>query len=169
MRKFVFLLLAVIAISSVYAASCGTGKVDINSASEEALTEIVHIGPARAEQIVNLRPFESVDDLIRVSGIGEIYLENIKSQDVACVGSVEKGESVKKVLEEEEKPNIIEELKENETEENKPKVIELNPEIIKTDEAKNVEVNYAVIGFVAFSIFIIILFLWKTRHKSEFE
>jgi DNA uptake protein ComE-like DNA-binding protein len=46
---------------------------------------IVHIGPARAAQIVSLRPFSSVDDLIRVKGIGPQRLAGIKAQGIACV------------------------------------------------------------------------------------
>ena len=46
---------------------------------------IVHIGPARAAQIVSLRPFSSVDDLIRVKGIGPQRLADIKAQGIACV------------------------------------------------------------------------------------
>lgn len=67
-------------------AGCGgPGQVDINSASTDALDMIVHIGPARAAQIVSLRPFSSVDDLIRVKGIGPQRLADIKAQGIACV------------------------------------------------------------------------------------
>ncbi|MGA0354449.1 MAG: helix-hairpin-helix domain-containing protein, partial [Ilumatobacteraceae bacterium] len=48
--------------------------VDVNTASAEALDEIVHIGPSRAADIIALRPFTSVEDLIRVSGIGDARL-----------------------------------------------------------------------------------------------
>ncbi|MDV2685182.1 MBL fold metallo-hydrolase [Alkalihalophilus lindianensis] len=43
--------------------------IDINSASLSELEGIKHIGPERAEALVDLRPFSSVDDLTRVSGI----------------------------------------------------------------------------------------------------
>ena len=45
------------------------GCVDINTADHANLQRIIHIGPERAQQIINLRPFRSVDDLVRVSGI----------------------------------------------------------------------------------------------------
>lgn len=59
--------------------------VDINAASDEELTSIVHIGLSRAWQIISLRPFVSVDDLTRVSGIGPSRLSDIKDQSLACV------------------------------------------------------------------------------------
>ena len=60
--------------------------VDVNTASAEALDEIVHIGPSRAAGIIALRPFTSVEDLIRVSGIGDARLADIVEQGLACVG-----------------------------------------------------------------------------------
>lgn len=68
------------------AGGCQAGQVDINSAGLQELQRIHEIGPARAEQIVALRPFRSVDDLVRVSGIAEARLGAIKHQGVACVG-----------------------------------------------------------------------------------
>ena len=60
------------------------GCVDINRASFDELQRIHQIGPERAQQIINLRPFRSVDDLTRVSGIGSVRIEEIKAQGVAC-------------------------------------------------------------------------------------
>ncbi|MEH7255705.1 MBL fold metallo-hydrolase [Neobacillus niacini] len=60
--------------------------IDINSASIEQLQEIQHIGPARAQDVINLRPFRSIDDLARISGIGPARIADIKSQGIACVG-----------------------------------------------------------------------------------
>lgn len=67
------------------AAGCAPGQVDINSASASALQRIHQVGPARAQQILALRPFRSVDDLTRVSGIGPAHLAAIKGQGLACV------------------------------------------------------------------------------------
>lgn len=61
--------------------------VDINSASAVELERIVHIGESRAQQILGLRPFASVEDLVRVSGIGASRLADILDQGLACVGS----------------------------------------------------------------------------------
>lgn len=60
--------------------------VNINKASTEELQEIIHIGPERAEELVKLRPFTSVDDLSRIKGIGPKRLEDIKKQAKACLG-----------------------------------------------------------------------------------
>lgn len=61
--------------------------VDINAASTSQLERIVHIGPSRAATIESLRPFSSVEDLVRVSGIGSSRLADILAQGLACVGS----------------------------------------------------------------------------------
>lgn len=60
------------------------GCIDINSASESELTNIKHIGEVRAQDIINMRPFDSVDDLIQVNGIGDKTLEDIKAENKAC-------------------------------------------------------------------------------------
>ena len=57
----------------------------MNSAALEKLDEIIHIGPARAAQILTLRPFTSLDDLVRIKGIGPARLADIKAQGLACV------------------------------------------------------------------------------------
>jgi competence protein ComEA len=56
--------------------------VNINSASVEELQALPGIGPAKAEAIASYRSengaFQSVDDLLNVSGIGEKSLEKLK-------------------------------------------------------------------------------------------
>lgn len=58
------------------------GKIRINSASSEELQKLQGIGPSKAEAIITHReengPFKTVEDLLKVSGIGEKTLENIK-------------------------------------------------------------------------------------------
>jgi len=80
------LLLLVSASAHAQTAPC----VDINTASEEQLQRIVHIGPARAKQVIALRaqtPFRTVDELVKVTGIAEARLRDIKAQAIACVRS----------------------------------------------------------------------------------
>ncbi|WP_431802562.1 MBL fold metallo-hydrolase [Halobacillus andaensis] len=60
--------------------------VDINSASLEEVQEITQIGPARAEDLVKQRPYESVEELTKINGIGPARIDEIKVQGVACVG-----------------------------------------------------------------------------------
>ena len=59
-----------------------TAKIDINTADAAALTQIKGIGPATAENILSYRneigKFKSVDELLKVKGIGEKTLEAIK-------------------------------------------------------------------------------------------
>ena len=61
------------------------GRVNINTASLEDLLKIKHIGEERAREIIRLRPFKSVDDLGRVTGIGPSRLADIKAQGIAYV------------------------------------------------------------------------------------
>lgn len=65
----------------------GSGLVNINSASAEELDALPGVGPSTAAAIVEDReqngPFNSVDDLLRVSGVGEKKLERLRS--AACV------------------------------------------------------------------------------------
>lgn len=60
----------------------GTGKININRATAEELQTLNGIGPSKSEAIVRDRekngPFKTVDELTRVSGIGEKTLENIR-------------------------------------------------------------------------------------------
>ncbi|TYQ18098.1 UNVERIFIED_CONTAM: competence protein ComEC [Acetivibrio alkalicellulosi] len=62
-----------------------SGTININEASSEDLQKIIHIGPEIAQQIISLRPFESIDDLTRVNGIGQSRLRDIKTEGKAYV------------------------------------------------------------------------------------
>lgn len=66
--------------------TASAGPVNINTASELELEELPGIGPSTAAAIVEERaangPFSYVDDLLRVTGIGEKKLERIRG--LAC-------------------------------------------------------------------------------------
>lgn len=68
-------------------AGSSSGLVNINTASAAELQTLSGIGPSMAQSIIDERskngPFASVDDLMRVSGIGEKKLAKIK--DGICV------------------------------------------------------------------------------------
>lgn len=59
-----------------------TRKIDLNSASASELELLPHIGPVLSQRIVNYRKtrgkFRRIEDLMRVSGIGEKTFEKIK-------------------------------------------------------------------------------------------
>ena len=63
------------------------GLVNINAADADALMELPGVGEATARAIIESReqlgPFTSVDDLLRVNGIGEKKLERMRPH--ACV------------------------------------------------------------------------------------
>jgi competence ComEA-like helix-hairpin-helix protein len=52
--------------------------VDINRATLEELQQIPGVGPSIAERITAARPFSHLDDLKRVSGIGDALLESLR-------------------------------------------------------------------------------------------
>ena len=54
------------------------GLLDLNTASKKELQSIKGIGPALAERIISGRPYRTVDDLLKVKGIGPKKFENIR-------------------------------------------------------------------------------------------
>ncbi len=52
--------------------------ININSASLQQLESLPGIGPALARRIVAGRPYRTVDELLRVSGIGEKLLRRLR-------------------------------------------------------------------------------------------
>lgn len=59
--------------------------VDINTASESDIKQIIHIGDVRAPDVIANRPYNSVDDLTKIKGIATARIADIKQQGVACV------------------------------------------------------------------------------------
>ncbi len=59
-----------------------SGRININSASVQELEKLPGVGPALAERIADYRelngPFENIEDLKNVSGIGEKKFEGLK-------------------------------------------------------------------------------------------
>ncbi len=178
-----FLILLLLVISFVGAESC----IDINFASLDELDELVGIGPVYAGRIVDTRPFDSINDLVKVSGIGEKTLEKIKSQGLVCIngnfevneeGDLEDEEII--IKDSEEDLEIIKsemevisisassEGKKNYSLEPDKKVIKLNShkDSIRNSvviyESKNERIKkYAIYGFSLFLIFIITILIWK--------
>ena len=178
-RLRMFLILALFLFStSLISAICEEGQIDINSASTEELDKIVYIGPARAQEMIMLRPFTSVDDMIRVTGIGENNIKSIRSQGLACV------EDEENIEEDEEKnsseSNLEADVNTNNTESNEDsslnsnielESINLNPQAIKSSENSEVlgKRNYAIYGLLAFGVLLCLLFLIKNLVKKRYK
>jgi len=194
MRIGILLFMFVVLISGI-SALCEEGQIDINTASKEKLQEIIQIGPVRADEIIELRTerlFESVDDLVRVSGIVAegSRLTQIKDQGLACVNGQEEEEEEpieeeEEQEQEEEEENVVEEYQEieeeqemeelssRETEPIELQTINLNPKVIKTeDDNENLsKSNYAIYGLVFFCVLLVVLFILRKNkyNKNEFR
>lgn len=83
--RLVIMIAFLIALCTNASATCTESQIDVNTASLEDLDLLTGIGSAKAQAIVDSRPFSSVDDLIKVVGIGNATLAKIKSQGLACV------------------------------------------------------------------------------------
>lgn len=58
--------------------------VNINTASQSEVQRIKHIGPERSQDLIDLRPYNSVDELTRIKGIGPARIDDIKAEGIAC-------------------------------------------------------------------------------------
>lgn len=56
----------------------GTLVVNINTATQEQLETVPGIGPTRAAQIIAGRPYKSVDEIVKVVGIGPGQVEGLR-------------------------------------------------------------------------------------------
>jgi len=62
--------------------------INLNTASFVELTWIKHIGDVLAAEIIAMRPWQSVDDLLRLRGISDHRLQEIKAEGLACVNTL---------------------------------------------------------------------------------
>lgn len=58
--------------------------VDLNTASASELDTLPHIGPARAQDIIELRPWSDLNELTRISGLGDFHLDAITLSNRVC-------------------------------------------------------------------------------------
>ena len=153
--KILLSVLILLFISGVYA-ECSNGQIDINSASQKDLEKLSGIGPVKAEAIIGERPFENIDELIEVYGIGEATLEKIKEQGFACVEDEEKEEEIEE----------IEEIVQEKEEKKELEVIKLSPKNIKTDN--NISgLDTIKYGAIFSCILLIILFVLKIKFRKN--
>jgi len=78
-------ILSIAPLLLFFALASAAETIDINSAPAEDLVKIVHIGEARAKELISLRPFSSIDELSRINGIGPARVKDIKNQGLAWV------------------------------------------------------------------------------------
>jgi competence protein ComEA len=75
----VMFLLCFVTVMTAPVIAAASGKVNINTASVEELTQLQKVGPKIADRIVAYRnangPFKTVDDLKDVKGVGDKILE----------------------------------------------------------------------------------------------
>jgi hypothetical protein len=193
----IVLFFTVLFFISFVSAACEPGQIDINIASLGKLDEITGIGPAYAQRIIDARPFDSVDDLIDINGIGPVTLDKIKDQNLACVsgeiadseGDNEKDDEENDEEQEDNEGGVlpefdkISETSEENSEGNKEtkkessnsitiQTISLNSESkdIKKDESSESLNSNALWGLIGFSVLLGCLYLLKfaKTRKNEF-
>ncbi len=80
-KKLLQLLIIVLLALPVWA------QVDINTATQSELESLPGIGPTKARAILEYRrqhgPFQSVDELAKVKGIGPATVERLRSEVIA--------------------------------------------------------------------------------------
>lgn len=85
MRRFLRSLLLSLALSPL--AVMALEPININTADEVTLQQVNGLGPSKAKAIVDYRKehgaFATIDDLVKVPGIGEKSLANMKPQITA--------------------------------------------------------------------------------------
>jgi len=83
-RTFLPLILVALAVAVVAGAaeSQPVGVVNINTASSEQLQMLPRVGPSLAGRIIEFReangPFQAVDEILAVKGIGESSFEKLE-------------------------------------------------------------------------------------------
>ncbi|HOF43775.1 MAG TPA: helix-hairpin-helix domain-containing protein [Candidatus Pacearchaeota archaeon] len=184
----VFFIFSIINFSLI-SASCQKNQININTASLEELDKLAGIGPVKAQAIINSRPFNKLDDLLNVVGIGDVTLSNIKQQGLACVSGEEEEEEEQEDNEEEDeekedKKETIKQIKKisinpeenkiQEEQEIKPIILSpISPKSIKTEPyKKELDKNkFAIYGLVFLGILVFFLFKMKKQknEKTEFK
>ncbi|MFH1965676.1 MAG: helix-hairpin-helix domain-containing protein [Acidobacteriota bacterium] len=107
MRKYLtglfFTVLVIFLFVAGNAMSQGIEKVDINLGDSASLQELPGIGPAMAIRIIEYRetngPFERIEDLMEVKGIGEKRFLNLQDLIVVRAAEEKKGDESREKIE----------------------------------------------------------------------
>ncbi len=81
LKRMLFIIALMLALFMAPIAAVSGSHVNINSADAEQLATLPGIGPSLADRIIQYRaefPFETPEDIMKVSGIGESTFNNIK-------------------------------------------------------------------------------------------
>ena len=81
MRRVVILTLLLLAPRPAWAGKAVDGVVNLNTAPVEVLGLLPGVGPAKAAEIVayrKKRPFRTVDELVRIKGIGRKMVRRLR-------------------------------------------------------------------------------------------
>ena len=70
----IYFLIGLMFVVMCQPAMAGKGKVNINTATKKELVVLKHVGDKIADKIIeyrNAHPFEAVEDIMKVKGIGQ--------------------------------------------------------------------------------------------------
>jgi competence protein ComEA len=87
-KKFVSRMLALLCVSAFivtfsFSPVLAAEKININTATETELQTLKHIGKVKAQRIVEYRkqhPFQNVEEIKKIQGIGEKSFEYLKDK-----------------------------------------------------------------------------------------
>ncbi len=190
-KIFIFVLVGILIFPLVNSV-CEQGQININTASKSELQKIYQIGESRAEQIIQLRPFESLGGLTKVSGIAETRLSEIKNEGLACVGeeisqeniSYENNTKNKTISTNFSNTNEEDETTEDKNEKNKeddfPVKLDLNQDSAREKEVNSKDIKkpsnrnidkdtIAKYGLAGFCLILAGIYISKTKRKYKNE
>lgn len=65
--------------------TCTVEQIDLNRATRDEMTKVVHVTPGRADQIIKQRPLSSLEELLWVGGLNDARVKAIIAEGLACV------------------------------------------------------------------------------------